>query len=1192
MNGFSSGVGFEYRRSDRAEGFNWHFVEMPYGCIRFHRAHFLDVFVKNLPESVAHFGKRLASYNQVRDGIQLEFSDGTSAICDLLVGCDGIKSTVRKQMLNSTGRIELEEHIEPRWSGSIAYRGLIPVAKLPEGQHRALQYPVMYCGKDKHVVVYSISKGTVVNVVAFASDSDKENTCYGDEWVTSCSKEEMQECFAGWEPEVSVLLDRIESPTKWGIHHLAPLPLYVTGRVALLGDAAHAMTPHLGSGAGQAIEDAYILAKVLGAATLNTLDAALEAYETTRLPMANHVLRASAVAGKMFEFNNELGERYQVLGPAIGAQWNYLDETTPEGESMRAVERMREALNKRKLSDSSTLSSRNGLLRNGHERRALLAIMLLLASLAAVFTVGHAIDVVPNVTVSGPTRPPTLTPFAYAFPNCKSGPLKDNAVCDRSKDPVTRAEALIQLWTVPELIANSVHQAPGVSRLGIPPYQWWSEASHGISWTGPGVIFAPDGDFSYATSFPSPINLGASFDDPLVFQVGTVISTEGRAFNSAQRAGLDYFAPNINPWRDPRWGRGQETPGESALHSANYVYQLVNGFQGGIDPSPYIKVIATCKHYAAYDLDQVGDVIQRNFSAEVTTQEFAEYYLPPFQTCVRDAKVKSVMCAYNAVNGVPACSDPYILQTVLRDYYGFPDDGYVVSDCDAVQSIYENHKFVNSYQAAAAVALNAGTDLNCGSIYGLFLQQALDQNLTATANIQKALVRQYASLVRLGYFDPPELQPYRQFTFADVGTPAAEKMAYDVAVEGMVLLKNDGTLPLKKSLKKMALIGPWAQATEQMQGNYYGTAPFLISPQMGAVTAGFNVTFVEGTGIQDGDTSSFSDALEAAAQADVIVFAGGIDNDVEAEGLDRTDISWPGAQLQLIQKLASVGKPFVVVQFGAGQVDDSWLLKSKDVNAILWAGYPGQSGGTAVADVLTGKVAPAGRLPLMQYPADYVNQVSMLDMNLRPNKTSGNPGRTYQWYTGKPVIDYGFGLHYTTFSLQWQGLPALAYDIQALVAKAHSAAHLDLGSFDTFGVTVRNIGHVTSDFVSLLFVKTTAGPAPHPNKVLIGYSRVHSVNPGAAAIARIGVKLGDIARVDHNGNAWVYPGLYTLSLDVPERLTHSFVLVGHAAQLSDFPAPPASWTVGADKQKHSASKPAAIWDEHTHDEQQVLRELR
>ncbi|KAJ7902063.1 glycoside hydrolase family 3 protein [Mycena olivaceomarginata] len=751
-----------------------------------------------------------------------------------------------------------------------------------------------------------------------------------------------------------------------------------------------------------------------------------------------------------------------------------------------------------------------------------------------------------NNTISQPnTDSSQASLFAYGFPDCVNGPLKDNL------DPVARAKAVIALFTDEELIHNSVHESDGVPRLGLPPYNWWSEASHGVAWTGPGVSFAESGPFSYATSFPQPIILGATFDNDLTKAVATVISTEARAFNNVQRAGLDYFTPNINPWRDPRWGRGQETPGEDALHTATYVYHLVDGFQGGIDPEPYVKVIADCKHFAAYDMDDWGGIIQRQFDAIVTTQELSEYYLQPFQSCVRDAKVMSVMCSYNSVNGVPACADSYLLTTVLRDYWKFGEDRWVVSDCDAVQSIADEHNFTSTYQEAAAVAIKAGTDINCGSIYYFYLQDALDQGLVVRADIEKTLVRQYASLVKLGYFDSADKQPYRKLSWDDVSTPASEKLAYTVAANGFVLLKNDGTLPLKKSLKKLAIIGPWANATEGMQGNYYGTAPFLISPLMGAIAAGYDVTFVAGTSsVLDTSTNGFADAVAAAKAADVVVFAGGIDESVEAEGLDRTTIVWPGSQLDLIKALAGVRKPFIVLQFGAGQVDDSWLLSSKAVNAILWTGYPGQSGGTAIFDVLLGNVAPAGRLPLTQYPAEYVAQVPMTDMNLRPNKATGNPGRTYQWYTGKPVIEYGFGLHYTRRN------PRIVYDIGKLVANARRAAHLDVGAFDTFGVTVRNIGHTTSDFVALLFVKTTAGPAPHPNKALIGYTRVHRVGAGSAATARISVQLNQIARTDKGGSAWLYPGEYTLSLDVPEQLTHRFVLVGKPAQLTDFPAPP------------------------------------
>ncbi|CAK5270336.1 unnamed protein product [Mycena citricolor] len=744
------------------------------------------------------------------------------------------------------------------------------------------------------------------------------------------------------------------------------------------------------------------------------------------------------------------------------------------------------------------------------------------------------------------------TAFAVAlargqgFPDCVHGPLAKNAVCDTSKDPITRARGLVAAMTTTELINNTVHMAPGVARLGIPSYDWWSEALHGLS-TIHGVAFAASGNFSYATSFPQPIVMSAAFDDALIKTVASTISTEARAFSNAARTGLDWFAPNINPWRDPRWGRGPETPGEDAFRAAQYVYQYIDGFQGGIDPKPYIKNTAVCKHWAGYDIE----TNRLAFDAIITTQELSEYFMRPFQTCVRDARVNAVMCSYNAVNGVPACASPYLLQDVLVGSYGFSNNSWVASDCDAVANIFDAHGYTDSYPAAAAAAIKAGTNVNCGTTFSLYLQAAIDQGLAERADVENAVVR------FLGYFDPPTQQPYRQITWDEVNTPSAQKLAYVAAAEGLVLLKNDGTLPLKKNLKKMAVIGPWANATTQMQGSYFGIAPFLITPIMGASAAGYQVIYVPGMAdVLDTSTSGFADAIAAAHAADVVVFVGGIDATVEGEALDRKTIVWTGVQLELIQKLSAVGKPLVVVQCGAGQIDDSSLLSNTGVGAILWAGYPGQSGGAAIFDIISGKVAPAGRLPVTQYPAAFIDQVPITDMNLRPNKTSGNPGRTYQWYTGSPVFEFGFGLHYTTFSVHWQTTPVASYSISNLLKKAGSATHPDLAVFDTFKVNVHNAGSTVSDFVALMFVKTTAGPAPFPNKSLIGYSRVAALKAGWTVATSIGVTLGSIARTDDSGNLWLYPGRYSLSVDVPESLTHDFTLTGQAVQLSHFPAPP------------------------------------
>ncbi|KAJ3778671.1 FAD/NAD-P-binding domain-containing protein [Lentinula raphanica] len=338
-------TGFDFRRSDQPEeGFRYHLVQMPFGCIRFYRVDFLDVFVDALPPGIAHFGMRLVSYSQnveTRE-ISLGFSNGHSTTCDLLAGCDGIKSTIRAQMYTEAAeRLRddtLLKFIDPVWTGTIAYRGLIPVERLPL-DHRSIASPMMYCGKSKHVVSYSISRGNVVNVVTFASKPESEGSLYSeDTWVTHCPQQELLDCYAGWEPEVEQLLSQIDNPTRWAIHHLRPLPFFVEGRVALLGDACHAMAPHEGAGAGQAIEDAFILAALLEQTTIEDIPLALEAYQRVRLPFANHVLKGSYQSGMLYEFDSDYGEDYANLGSAIEKQWDWVEKPSPEEERLRALE--------------------------------------------------------------------------------------------------------------------------------------------------------------------------------------------------------------------------------------------------------------------------------------------------------------------------------------------------------------------------------------------------------------------------------------------------------------------------------------------------------------------------------------------------------------------------------------------------------------------------------------------------------------------------------------------------------------------------------------------------------------------------------------------------------------------------------------------------------------------------------------
>lgn len=732
-------------------------------------------------------------------------------------------------------------------------------------------------------------------------------------------------------------------------------------------------------------------------------------------------------------------------------------------------------------------------------------------------------------------------------------------MCDTTLSITDRAAAIVNALTLDEKVSNVGSAAGGSARLGLPAYEWQNEALHGVAGST-GVQFqTPLGsNFSAATSFPMPILMSAAFDDDLINSVATVISTEARAFGNAGFAGLDFWTPNINPYRDPRWGRGMETPGEDVYHIQNYVYSLVTGLQGGVDPD-FKRIISTCKHFAAYDIEngRTGNDLNP------TSQDMSEFYLPIFKTCVRDAKVGSIMCSYNAVDGIPSCSSEYLLQNVLRETWGFTEPyNYVVSDCDAVANVYDPHHYVADYPQAAAVSLNAGTDLDCGATYN-YLNVSVLSNMTTEAILDKSLTRLYAALIQVGYFNPPA--EYSSLSWVDINTTHAQSVAYQAAVEGMTLFKNDGTLPLSSSLSKVAVIGPWANATVQMQGNYAGTAPFLISPLSVFETKWSGVQYAVGTQIDTTSTADFAAALSAAQAADYILYLGGIDGTIESEGFDRTSISWPGNQLDLISQLSALGKPLVVVQFGGGQIDDSTLLSNSKVNALLWAGYPGQDGGNALFDVLTGAFPPAGRLPITQYPAAYINNNNIYDMNLRP--TSSIPGRTYKWYTGEPVVPFGYGLHYTNFTVTWDSVPSTTTsDIPSLVNKAGGVK--DLAPFATLTASVKNTGgpaNLASDYVGLLFLSSNdAGSAPRPNKQLVSYGRLHGVKVGSSQQLSLTVNLGALASADDNGNLYIYPGHYTLAFDIDSKLTFNFTLTGAATLLDSLPQNAATVTAYED----------------------------
>ncbi|KIW84728.1 hypothetical protein Z517_00116 [Fonsecaea pedrosoi CBS 271.37] len=751
---------------------------------------------------------------------------------------------------------------------------------------------------------------------------------------------------------------------------------------------------------------------------------------------------------------------------------------------------------------------------------------------------------------------------ADLFPDCVHGPLANNTVCDTSASVADRARALIGAMDLDEKFNLTGNTSPGVPRLGIHSYQWWQEALHGVA-SSPGVTFSPNGEFSYATSFPQPILMSAAFDDALIHAVATVISTEARAFNNANRSGLDYWTPNINPYKDPRWGRGQETPGEDPFHLKSYVASLIDGLQGGHDPA-IKKVIATCKHFVAYDLENWVTTDRYNFDAQVTTQDLAEYYMQPFQTCARDSNVGSIMCSYNALNGVPTCADPYILQTILREHWNWTGEGqYVTSDCDAIQNIYSPHDYTTSREQAVADALKAGTDLNCGTYYQTHLPGAFERGLFNESVLDQTLIRLYSSLIRLGYFDPASATPYRSLGWQNVSTPASEALALKAAEEGIVLLKNDGTLPLSLPTNRnttITLFGEWANVTTQLQGNYFGQARFLHAPlyalqQLPHVNVKYSSTL---NNINFPTTDNWDDLMSAAEEGDIVIIADGINDDDESESLDRYDISWAPGRVDLINQVAAMGKPVILLQMG-DQLDDTPFLNNPNVSAIVWGGYPGMAGGDALINIVTGKVAPAGRLPVTQYPANYVEQVAMTDMNLRPNASSGNPGRTYKWFSDA-VLPFGYGLHYTNFSLSVAQPQQGSFNISQLVSGCDRSTHkyLDLCPFSSFKVNVTNTGKVASDFVTLGFISGQNGPAPHPIKELVAYQRLFNITGGSSQTATLNLTLGSLSRRDENGNEILYPGDYGLLVDVPTQATVNFTLTGSPVTLDQWPQRPAS----------------------------------
>ncbi|CAH9074703.1 unnamed protein product [Cuscuta epithymum] len=688
----------------------------------------------------------------------------------------------------------------------------------------------------------------------------------------------------------------------------------------------------------------------------------------------------------------------------------------------------------------------------------------------------------------------------FACDTEKNPGLKAMRFCNPAVDVRGRVADLVGRLTLAEKISLLGNSAGNVSRLGIPGYEWWSEALHGLSYTGPGISFSNPA-VPAATSFPQPLLTAASFNVTLFRAIGQVISTEARAMHNLGLAGLTYWSPNMNIFRDPRWGRGQEVPGEDPTLTGKYAAAFVSGLQqtdeaGGAEK---LKVAACCKHYTAYDLDDWKGFQRYNFNSVVTKQDMADTYQPPFEYCIREGKVASVMCSYNKVNGKPVCGDYDLLAGVIRGQWKL--NGYIVTDCDSFNAMYNYQHLTKTPEEAAALGLNAGVDLNCGPFLAKYTQGAVDRKLVKESEIDRAISNNLATLMRVGFFDgDPRKQFYGKLGPNDVCTEAHQELAREAARQGMVLLKNSaGSLPLSRNgIKSLALIGPNAINPYTMLGNYEGKPCKYTSPLQGLTEMVKKTEYASGCDNIKCGTAVLDDAKKIASAADAVVLVMGSDQSIETEARDRVNLTLPGQQSFVVSEIAKVSKgPVILVLMCGAGMDVSFAVQDPKVTSILWVGFPGEAGGAAIADVLFGYHNPSGKLPNTWYPQSFADSVSMVDMRMRPDPKTAYPGRTYRFYTGPVLFKFGYGLSYTKFKhtlVRAQESVSLSlkpgHFCQSTTCESiETTDEICTGSAFDFQLSVKNVGTVSGAHTVLLF---SSPPAVHnaPRKQLVGFEKV------------------------------------------------------------------------------------------------------
>ena len=686
---------------------------------------------------------------------------------------------------------------------------------------------------------------------------------------------------------------------------------------------------------------------------------------------------------------------------------------------------------------------------------------------------------------------------------------------DPSQPRTKRINDLIRRMSLREKVGQMLNAAPAIERLGVPAYDYWNECLHGVARAGT------------ATVFPQAIGLAAMWDDRRLHAIAEVIATEARAKyhdairlgNHGRYYGLTFWTPNINLFRDPRWGRGQETYGEDPFLTGRLAVAFITGLQG--DDPRYAKALACAKHFAVHS----GPEPERHsFDAAPPEEDFYDSYLPQFEAAVREGHVGSVMGAYNRVYGEPACSNPRLLTELLRHQWGF--DGHVVSDCSAINDIWAHHKVVATPEEAAARAVKAGCDLECGNQYAA-LTRAVARGLLTEQDLDQALRHIFDARFRLGMFDPDSAVPYAQIPRSEVDSSAHAALALDAARASIVLLKNSGVLPLDRTkVKRLAVIGANADSVPMLLGNYNGTpsrpVTILRGLQTAAEKAGITVNHARGCPLvlKAGETfavdsAEFLQVLDAVRDADAIVYAGGISPQLEGEemkvnddgfrGGDRTRIELPAVQTALLKVLQATGKPVIFVNCSGSAIAMPW--EADNLAAILQAWYPGQAGGTAVAEIIFGDCNPSGRLPVTFYRATD---------DLPPFVEYAMANRTYRFFSGKPLFAFGHGLSYARFRYDDVRLTRTEFTVDEAVS---------------FTLAVANVGDRDGEEVVQVYGRrVNATDARSPRHVLCAFRRV-TVPKGQRVVIELTVPPQTLRHWDAASKSYVVdPGTYELQI--------------------------------------------------------------